>query len=295
MAGHVPSYHERLMNIDNPQGIAATELYKKYGRNSALHDVSLVVPPASVAALVGRNGAGKSTLFKILAGYERPTSGVATIGGVDAWRRRGEVVLGYLPQEPSLYGRLSVAQHISLARHLAPVFDWQGSTDRLAGLGISGAQKVQNLSGGQRAQLGLILALGLRPRVLLLDEPLASLDPLARREFIEFLQRAVADVGATTIVSSHIVDDVHLFARYLVILGQGRVLWSGDVSDALATHRVLRDPANLPSDVVVVGTFPEVDGSRAVLVRCEDAFAGHSQPSLAELTMGYLSEGLVRP
>ncbi|MEX1156604.1 MAG: ABC transporter ATP-binding protein, partial [Chloroflexota bacterium] len=188
--------------------LEAHALAKRYGRRTwALTGIDLAIPQGGITALVGPNAAGKSTLIKTWVGFERPTRGGVTVAGIDPWKDRSAVLgmVGYVPQSPALYDGLSVNDHLDLAVQLRPDFDRPYARQRLDQLGIPGDQGAKSLSGGQQAQVALALALGTRAKILLLDEPLASLDPLARREFLHVLTDAVRADGATALLSSHIV------------------------------------------------------------------------------------------
>jgi len=203
------------------------DIGKRFGRrNWALRHVDLAVPDGSITALVGPNGSGKSTLLKAWVGFERPTEGRLTVDGVDPWRDRPAALerIGYVPQAPSLYRELTVAEHVAMARTLRPAFDEGVARRRLDDLDIPLGARADELSGGQQAQVGLALALGARVPVLLLDEPLASLDPLARREFLHVLVDAVHADGATALLSSHVITDIEQACDRLLVLGGGRTL-----------------------------------------------------------------------
>jgi len=190
--------------------LAAHGLSKRFKKKVALDAVDLTVPAGSVTALVGPNGAGKTTLIRVCMAFERPNSGRVEVDGVDPWKHRSEALrrVGYVPQTPAVYRGLSVQDHLAMARSLHSGFDSEIARRRLDQLGIPLEQRADTLSGGQAAQLGLAVALGTRARILLLDEPLANLDPLARREFIQVLLDAVRTEGSTALLSSHIVTDV---------------------------------------------------------------------------------------
>ena len=216
---------------------------KRYRRRRpwALRDLDLAVPTGSITALVGPNGAGKSTLIKGCIGFERPTAGRLLVDGVDPWRDRAEALrrVGYVPQAASLYRELSVADHLSLAARWRPGFDRGDAERRLDQLDIPLDARADELSGGQQAQVGLAIALGTRAPVLLLDEPLASLDPLARREFLHVLVDAVRASGATALLSSHVITDIEQACDRLVVLGGGRPLLDVSMEAARAGHRVV--------------------------------------------------------
>jgi ABC-2 type transport system ATP-binding protein len=274
--------------------LEAESLAKRYGRSTwALAGINLAIPPGGVTALVGPNAAGKSTLIKTWMGFERPTRGAVRVGGIDPWqdRRAALARVGYIPQSPSLYDALSVDEHLDLAASLRPRFDRTAARRRLDDLGIPGGQRGRALSGGQQAQVALALALGTRASTLLLDEPLADLDPLARREFLHVLTDAVRGDGATALLSSHIVTDVEQACDRLVVLGVGRVLLHAGLAEARAGHAVLTDAA--PQTGAVIGSFAGPDGAPITLVHrgIEDDAAGLRPASLEEIVLGYLASG----
>jgi ABC-2 type transport system ATP-binding protein len=273
--------------------LRARDLAKRYGRRTwALQKIDLAIPQGGITALVGPNAAGKSTLIKTWVGFERPTRGGVTVAGVDPWRDRSEALahLGYVPQSPSLYDALTVDDHLELAIMLRPSFDRSYARARLDQLGIPGDQSARSLSGGQQAQVALALALGTRAEILLLDEPLASLDPLARREFLHVLTDAVRADGATALLSSHIVTDVEQACDRLIVLGVGRVLLHEPVADALAIHAIQTDGAAADG---AVASFAGPAGERLTLVRRADASGGDGlrPASLEEVVLGYLASG----
>jgi ABC-2 type transport system ATP-binding protein len=272
--------------------LEAHDLAKRYGRRTwALQGIDLEIPRGGITALVGPNAAGKSTLIKTWVGFERPTRGGVTVAGVDPWRDRGAALghLGYVPQSPSLYDALSVDDHLEMALMLRPSFDRAYARERLYQLGIPGDQRARSLSGGQQAQVALALALGTRAEILLLDEPLASLDPLARREFLHVLTDAVRADGATALLSSHIVTDVEQACDRLIVLGVGRVLLHETVADALGTHRIGTDGA---APAGSVSTFAGPAGERLTLVRVAGSGGDGLRPAtLEEVVLGYLASG----
>lgn len=283
------------MSVSDPI-LETRGLAKKYRRGVwALSGIDLELAAGGITALVGPNAAGKSTLIKTWVGFERPTRGGVTVAGVDPWRDRSAALahLGYVAQSPSLYDALTVDDHLELALMLRPGFDRRYAQSRLEQLGIPLAQSARSLSGGQQAQVALALALGTRAEILLLDEPLASLDPLARREFLHVLTDAVRADGATALLSSHIVTDVEQACDRLVVLGVGRVLLHAPVSEALAAHGIQAD--GVAGDGAVA-SFAGPAGERLTLVRRADPAGGAGgdglrPASLEEVVLGYLASG----
>ena len=199
--------------------IRTSGLGKRFGSNWALQDCSISVPPGQVTALVGPNGAGKTTLLKLLVGLCTPSSGEAEVlGRVPEQSEEFLASIGYLAQDVPLYKRLSADNHLKIGMHLNLDWDSDGARERLAALRIPMNRPVATLSGGQRAQVGLSLVLAKRPRLLLLDEPMAALDPLARREFLESLTAAVADGDLSVVVSSHLLHDLERVSDHLILL-----------------------------------------------------------------------------
>ena len=231
------------MSAQAGPAIQTAGLGKRYGRVWALQDCSVSVPRGHLSALVGPNGAGKTTLLKILAGLAAPSTGEASVLG-RAPGQSGEFLdsIGYLAQEVPLYKRLSADDHLGLGAHLNRRWDGGAARARLAALRIPVDRPVATLSGGQRAQVGLSLALAKRPQVLLLDEPVAALDPLARREFLASLTEAAAGGDLSVVVSSHLLHDLERVCDHLILLAASRTQLCGGIDDVLATHRVLVGP-----------------------------------------------------
>jgi ABC-2 type transport system ATP-binding protein len=278
--------------------LEARGLAKRYGRRTwALTGIDLAIAGGGVTALVGPNAAGKSTLIKTWVGFERPTRGRVTVAGIDPWRDRARALdhVGYVPQSPALYDALTVDDHLEMAMMLRPGFDRAYARRRLDELGIPGEQAARSLSGGQGAQVALALALGTRAEILLLDEPLASLDPLARREFLHVVTDAVRTEGSTALLSSHIVTDVEQACDRLIVLGVGRVLLQADVADALASHRIAVDVAPPASEAIA--TFAGPAGERLTLVRGAPAAAVDDlrPATLEEVVLGYLASARAVP
>lgn len=275
------------------------DLGKRYDRRTvALAGLSLSVPTGTITALVGPNGAGKSTLIKAWVGFERPTTGRVAVAGIDPWHTRSEALdrIGYVPQTPALYREFTVADHLDLARTLQPRFDRAVAARRLEELVIPLDALAGRLSGGQQAQVGLALALGTRADVLLLDEPLASLDPLARREFLHVLTDAVRSDGSTALLASHVITDVEQACDHLLVLGGGRLLLDETIPAAVAGHRIAEPGAARPlTDVVPVGTFMGPTGDPLSLVRLVEpeptGLSSLRQATLEEVVLGYLAAG----
>jgi ABC-2 type transport system ATP-binding protein len=224
--------------------IEASALGKRYGSTWALRECTLAIPGGHVAALVGPNGAGKTTLLNLAVGLTDPTAGtVAVLGGRRAGSPAALDGIAFVAQDAPLYKNLSVADMLHLTRNLNRHFDQGYAEARLAELGVPLRRKAGKLSGGQQAQLALTLALARRPRLLVLDEPMAMLDPLARHDFMATVMTAVADDGISVVLSSHVLAELERVADYLVLVSHGRVQVAGEVDDLLVTHRVLTGPA----------------------------------------------------
>jgi ABC-2 type transport system ATP-binding protein len=237
--------------------LEATDLGKRYGRRRALADCTLHVPPGRVVGLVGPNGAGKTTLLQLAVGLLEPTSGrVEVLGGRPGSGPTQLARVGFVAQETPTYANLSVADHLRLGAHLNPRWDEKLARQRIEALALDPKQKAGKLSGGQRAQLALTLAIAKRPELLILDEPVASLDPLARREFLKTLMEFTAESGASVILSSHLVADLERVCDYLIVLAASHVLITGDVEELLDQHVRLigprREPPPLPAGATVI-------------------------------------------
>ncbi|WP_370366726.1 ABC transporter ATP-binding protein [Catenulispora sp. GP43] len=224
--------------------LEASGLGKRYRSAWALRDCGLAIPEGHVVALVGPNGSGKTTLLHLAVGLATPTTGRVFVqdglpaGGVEALG-----TVAFVAQDTALYPNLSVADTLHLARNLNRGFDSARAKARIAELDIPYPRKVGKLSGGQRAQVALTIALAKRPRLLILDEPLASLDPLARHDFLAALMAAVAEDGISIVFSSHVVTELERVCDYLVVLASGRVQVAGEVDDLLASHQLYTGPA----------------------------------------------------
>jgi ABC-2 type transport system ATP-binding protein len=222
--------------------VSADGLGKRYGSRWALRECTLEIPAGAVTALVGPNGAGKTTLLLLTVGLSTPTSGEVRVLGHAP--RRVLPRVGFVAQEHPLHKGFTIAETLKFGRKLNPSWDDALARTRMDALGLSLGQKVGKLSGGQQAQVALTLAFAKRPELLVLDEPIASLDPLARREFLQTVMEEVAETGMTVILSSHIVTDLERVCDHLVILAEGRIQLEGPIDDVVASHRLLTGPRN---------------------------------------------------
>ena len=217
---------------------------KRYGSKWALRDCDLSLEPGRICALVGPNGSGKSTLLDMAAGLRRPSSGVIEVFGHDPVRETSAVLpeIGFVGQERPLYRGFSIAEMLTFGQKLNQHWDQRFASDRIARLGLDPRKKVGDLSGGQQAQVALVLAFAKRARLLLLDEPIAAFDPLARREFLQLLLETVADREVTVLLSSHILGDMEKVCETLVLLTDAQVRLDGVIEEILANHRLLVGP-----------------------------------------------------
>jgi len=277
--------------------IATQGLGKRYRRQWALADCTLSVPAGHVVGLVGPNGAGKTTLLSIATGMLTQTAGTIEVLGARPAAGPAQLArVGYLPQDAPVYAGLSLADHLKLGAHLNPAWDAGLARGRIGRLDLDPRQKAGTLSGGQRAQLALTLAVAKRPELLILDEPLASLDPLARREFLRDLMESVAEQGLLVVLSSHLVGDLERVCDYLIVLMASRVRVAGPVEELLATHRLLsgprRDPGSLPGGVQVISAS-HTDVQSTLLVRTSgpvlDPAWTVSEVGLEDLVLAYMS------
>jgi ABC-2 type transport system ATP-binding protein len=272
------------------------DLAHRYGRTWALRGCTLHLPAGRVIALVGPNGAGKTTLLRLVVGLLVPTRGTVTVfGGSPATNAPSALArVGFVAQEHPLYRRFSVADLLRMGRAMNLRWDRAIAEDRMAGLGIPLKRRVGALSGGQQAQVALALALAKRPDLLVLDEPLASLDPLARREFLQSLMGAVAGDGITVLFSSHVIADLERVCDHLVLLRAGRVALAGDIDALLVEHRTLVGPRTPDGAGGRPGVVQAVHSDRhtTMLVRHNGAapapgWEPHPVP-LEELVLAYL-------
>jgi ABC-2 type transport system ATP-binding protein len=253
--------------------IVTTGLGKRYRRRWALSDCTLEIPAGRVTGLVGQNGAGKSTLLNLAAGLLNPTTGTIEVcGGRPASDVAQLAKVGFVAQDTPTYAGLSVRDHLRLGAHLNPGWDDALARSRVERLGLDPGQRAGRLSGGQRAQLALALGLAKRPELLILDEPVASLDPFARREFLQLLMEAVAEQELSVVLSSHVVSDLERVCDHVVVLVDAEVRLAGDVETLLDTHHRLTGPRRgtntLPADQKVVSAR-HTDRQTTLVVRTE--------------------------
>jgi ABC-2 type transport system ATP-binding protein len=240
-------------------------LTKRYGQRRALTDCTLSVPAGHAVGLVGPNGAGKTTLLNLAVGMLAPTSGtIEVLGGRPAGGRAQLARVGFVAQDTPTYAALSVADHLKLGARMNPSWDAALARGRVERLGLDPRQRAGKLSGGQRAQLALTLAVAKRPELLILDEPIASLDPLARREFLESLAEFISSSRVSIVLSSHLVSDLERICDYLIVIVASRVQVAGQVSELLARHRALDRAAPSLEDVVLTYMRPTATSDRDV-------------------------------
>ena len=281
------------MNVIETSGLG-----KRYGRTWALRECTLAIPAGHVAALAGPNGAGKTTLLNLAVGLTAPSAGAVTVlGGRPPGSPAALDGIAFVAQDTPLYKNLPAADMLHLTRNLNRRFDQRYAETRLAELGIPLNRRAGKLSGGQQAQLALTLALARRPRLLVLDEPVAMLDPVARHDFMATVLTAAAADGVSVLLSSHVLAELERVADYLILLSHGRVQLAGEVDGLLATHRMLTGPAAEAGTYVgrPVVHLHRGEAQARLLVR---AGAGDPVPpgwqahpvGLEELTLAYLRE-----
>jgi ABC-2 type transport system ATP-binding protein len=281
-----------------PLAIETVALGKRYGSMWGLQDCSIEVPEGAISALVGPNGAGKTTLLRLLMGLRRPSSGEARVlGRAPAQDEEFLASVGFLAQDIPLYRQFSAAEHLRIGTHLNRDWDTDIAEQRLTALRIPLDRPVRALSGGQRAQVALSLALAKRPRLLLLDEPLAALDPLARREFLTSLADVTVEGEVTVVLSSHLVHDLERVCNHLILLTASRVRLCADIDDVLSTHRVLVGPRRNTAELerlfnVVKAT--QTERQSRVLIRLDgpvlDPAWEVSEIGLEDIILAYMAQ-----
>jgi ABC-2 type transport system ATP-binding protein len=279
----------------NPTALEAASLGRRYGGKWALRDCSLSLPTARVVALVGPNGAGKTTLLHLATGLLQPTSGSIRILG-EMPGANPDILgrVGFVAQDMPLYRSFTVSEMLLLGEKMNRTWDMNLALDRIESLDIPLTQKIGTLSGGQRSQVSLGMALAKRPELLLLDEPLASLDPLARRDFLSALMESVADDGVSVVLSSHLVTDLERVCDHLVVLRNGRVAVDGEIASLLRSHRLVSGPRHTGSlnGVGQVIDRTDTDRQTIALVRTDgpvlDPVWEVGNVDLEEIVLGYL-------
>jgi ABC-2 type transport system ATP-binding protein len=253
-----------------------------------------------VVGLLGPNGAGKSTLLQLAVGLLRPDAGsIIVMGGLPGTSADQLARVGFVAQDTPTYAGLSIRDHLWFGAQMNPTWDQALADARIAALGLDPRQKAAKLSGGQKAQLALTLAVAKRPELLLLDEPVAALDPLARREFLQGLMEVVADQHASVVLSSHLVSDLERVCDYLVVLVDSRVRVAGDLDELAATHYRLSGPrherGSLPSDLEVIGES-HTDKQSTLVVRTDGPILDPSwtveQLDLEDLVLAHMTRAV---
>ncbi len=280
--------------------LRAERLGHRYGKVWGLRDCTVEVPAGAVAALVGPNGAGKTTLMEMITGLLAPTEGQVSVFGQTSRAGTAETLarVGYVAQDHPLYRDFTVADMFHLGRAMNPGWDQELATARVEALGIPLNRKVRRLSGGQQAQVSLTMALAKRAPLLVLDEPVSSLDPVARLEFMRDVMASAADHALTFLISSHVVSELERFCDWLIVLAGGHVQIAGPADDLIAGHRLLTVPratpdAELPGQVIL---RTDSDRHSVLLVRADpDELAAQGRAgwqadpvSFEQLVMGYL-------
>jgi len=285
--------------VSSPPAIHTTALGKRYGSTWALKDCSVTVPQGRITALVGPNGAGKTTLLKLLVGLCAPSAGsVELLGRAPAQDREFLASIGYLAQDVPLYKHLSAEDHLRFGSYLNLCWDGDAARERLKTLRIPMNRPVGTLSGGQRAQVGLGLVLAKRPQVLLLDEPMAALDPLARRGFLESLTAAVADGGLSVVISSHLLHDLERVCDHLILLSASRTQLCDGIDDVLIEHRTLvgpRRPLNEVAPGITIIKATQTTKQTRLLARLDSPVLDPAwevdEVGLEDIVLAYMEHG----
>lgn len=273
-------------------------LGKRYGRRAALSDCTVEVPGGHVVGLVGPNGAGKTTLLHLAVGLLVPTSGSIRVLGAQPAADAAQLGrIGFVAQDTPIYAHLSVGDHLRFGAHMNVHWDAELARERIEQLEFDVDQRAGSLSGGEQAQLALTLAIAKRPELLILDEPVASLDPLARREFLQDLMEIVTDHHVSVVLSSHLVADLERVCDYLVVLVSSRVAIAGEVEELLATHYRLvgprRDESATPESQEVIESS-HTDVQTTLVVRTGDPILDPAwtveRLNLEDLVLAYMGQ-----
>jgi len=273
-------------------------LGKRYRSFWALENCNINVPTGSVSALVGPNGAGKSTLLKLLVGLSNSSTGQSEVlGQTPAQHADFLSDIGYLAQEIPLYKQMNANDHIKMGQNLNKRFDKKLVIDRMHELSIPLDRPVGKLSGGQRAQVALALALAKKPKLLILDEPVAALDPLARHDFLSSLSQAVADGGLTVVMSSHLLSDLERVCDHVIVLAAGKTQLCDDIDVALKEHTLLVGPRSNSKQLDGLTVVHETHSSKqsTLLVRHEKGKKmphewQHHAPNIEEIILAYMGQ-----
>jgi ABC-2 type transport system ATP-binding protein len=280
--------------------IETRSLSKRYGRTWALDGCTLAIPAGSVVALVGPNGAGKTTLLHLAVGLTAPTGGAITVlGGALPGSEPALERIGFVAQDTPLYKNLSVADTLRLVANLSATWEEASARRHLARLEIPLDRKVGHLSGGQQAQVSLAVALGRHPELLVLDEPVARLDPLARHDFMAILMAAVAEEGISVLFSSHVVAELERVCDYLVVLNHGKVQVAGEVEGLLDSHQIFTGPTAEATETaasLAVVQAQQGDRQTSLLARTSQELIppegwAVGPTNLEELVLAYLRSG----
>jgi ABC-2 type transport system ATP-binding protein len=252
--------------------LQADDLTKRHRRGWALRGCSFILPRGRISALVGPNGAGKSTLLHLATGLLAPTAGTIHVLGDVPGPRGAHPRMAFLSQDKPLFRTFTVAEMLRAGEAMNPGWDGTHARRLVEEAGVSLAARIHTLSGGQRTRVALALALGRRPDLVLLDEPLADLDPLARREVLQALMAEVAETGMTVLLSSHVLTDLEGVCDHLVLLTDGRTRLAGDIEDLVARHRVLVGPAHQAAHLIPAAvTVHATTTARQATVMVDDA------------------------
>ena len=281
--------------------LRADRLGKRYGHVWGLRDCSFEIPAGSVVGLVGPNGAGKTTLLALTVGLLAPSEGQVAVCGQVSRAHTADTLarVSYLAQDHPLYRGFTVADMFHFGRSLNPSWDQALAQARMDALGIPLNRKIKTLSGGQQAQVSLTMALAKRAPLLALDEPVASLDPIARLEFMKDVMAAAADSGLTVIIASHVISELERLCDWLLILTGGRLQLAGSIDDLLAAHQLLTVPRAVPDSELPGTLISRTDSDRhsAALVKTDLGQLARAQRtgwraepvSFDQLVIAYLS------
>ena len=287
------------LNVLEARGVG-----KRFGLKWALRDCTVSIPAGKVAALVGPNGSGKSTLLRLAAGLSRPNEGSLTVLGEDPGHENASLrsKVGYLDQERLLYPSFRVAEMLRFGAATNATWDERMAGSYVAQLGIDVEARVHSLSSGQKAQVALTLCLAKKPELLILDEPAAALDPLAREDLLQLLMQQVAQNGSSVVLSTHAIGDIVSVCEYLIILSRARVVLSDDLDYVLSSHRILTaatlaKPSQPPGVTAIESRVSSRETSYLVRMDAPFSDAGWriTEPTLEEIVLAYLREGAGRP